>query len=129
MATTKRPAPKKPIARAAAPAKPAPAVAPAKPAQAATPATKKSAAAKPAAAPAAKTPKPKKPKRVRGEFKMPKADYERIAKLKATAERVGVKVKKNELLRLGLQALQGMPAAELKDAVLALRLPRVNAGR
>ena len=40
-----------------------------------------------------------KPKRVRGAFSMPEADYARIDKLKATARRAGLKVKKNELLQ------------------------------
>ena len=71
----------------------------------------------------------RKPKRVRGEFSMPENDYARIGKLKATAKRAGIKVKKNELLRLGLQALQGLPAQELHDAIVALRVPRLGAGR
>jgi hypothetical protein len=82
------------------------------------------AASKPATTAITTSPADKKPKRIRGEFSMPKGDYERIGKLKATAKRAGLKVKKNELLRLGLQALQGLPANELKDAIVALRVPR-----
>lgn len=81
---------------------------------------------------ASTTPAPAKPvssKRIRGEFTMPEADYERIAGLKATARRVGLKVKKNELLRLGLQALQGLHEDELRSAVLALRAPSANVAR
>ncbi len=86
----------------------------------------------PGSRPAATTPaptQPASPKRVRGEFTMPEADYERIVALKATARRVGLKVKKNELLRLGLQALQGLHEDELRSAVLALRAPPPNIAR
>lgn len=67
--------------------------------------------------------KPAKAKRIRGSFSMPEADHARIARLKATAKRDGLKVKKNELLRLGLRALQAMTGPELHDAVLSLRVP------
>lgn len=66
---------------------------------------------------------PKKPKRVRGDFAIPEIDFERIARLKAVAERAGINVKKNELIRLGLQALQSLTSAELHDRIRALRLP------
>jgi hypothetical protein len=101
-------------------------------AKATAPASEPVVAAKPKAAngtagkAATKAASTKKPKRIRGEFSMPKGDYERIGKLKATAKRAGLKVKKNELLRLGLQALQGLPANELKDAIVALRVPRAD---
>ena len=71
----------------------------------------------PAAAPA------RKPKRVRGDFAMPESDYARIGRLKTTAKRTGLKVKKNELFRLGLQQLQTLPADELHALVMALRRP------
>jgi hypothetical protein len=134
MATAKK-APRKRVAKTRkAPAKArvdvaaATATAPAPPAPERPKPAKPAAPAKPAlatkATKAADDKKAKKPRRVRGEFAMPEADYARIGKLKATARRVGIKVKKNELLRLGLQALQGLPASELRDAVVALRLPR-----
>lgn len=63
-----------------------------------------------------------KGKRIRGTFSMPEADHARIARLKATAKRCGLKAKKNELLRLGLRALQGLTGPELHDALLALRV-------
>jgi hypothetical protein len=63
-----------------------------------------------------------KVKRIRGSFSMPEADHARIAKLKASARRNGLKVKKNELLRLGLRALQTLTGPELHDAVLSLRV-------
>lgn len=85
----------------------------------------KSAVSKPAAEKLAPN-KPASEKRVRDDFTMPKADYDRIAKLKATAKRVGLKVKKNELLRLGLQTLQRLHEDELRSAMLALRAPGAN---
>ena len=80
-------------------------------------------AAEPAAKAKPAKDKPAKTKRIRGSFSMPEADHARIAKLKATARRNGVKVKKNELLRLGLRALQTLTGPELHAAVLALRVP------
>ena len=65
----------------------------------------------------------KKPKRIRAEFAMPAADFERIAQLKEVARRAGFAVKKNELLRMGLQALQALSSADLHDRIRALRLP------
>lgn len=73
--------------------------------------------------PAAKQASPDKPTRVRGTFVMPEADYSLIAKLKLTAKRNGLKVKKSELLRLGLRAIHSLPASELQDRILSLRLP------
>jgi hypothetical protein len=61
-------------------------------------------------------------KRIRGSFSMPEADHARIARLKTTAKRNGLKVKKNELLRLGLRALQSLTGPELHDAILSLRI-------
>lgn len=68
---------------------------------------------------------PKKPKRVRGDFAIPEIDFERIARLKAVAERAGLKVKKNELIRMGLQALQALTSSELHDRIRALRMPEM----
>lgn len=59
--------------------------------------------------------------RVRGTFAIPDADYARIASLKLLAKRAGFKVKKNELIRLGLRALQALNDVELQARVLALR--------
>lgn len=77
----------------------------------------------------AKPPKPvrnvaaSKPKLIRGDFAIPETDYALIAELKATAKRGGSKVKKNEILRLGLQSLQSLSPAELHDRILAMQLP------
>lgn len=68
---------------------------------------------------------PKKRKRVCGDFAIPEIDFERIARLKAVAERAGLKVKKNELIRMGLQALQALTSAELHDRIRALRMPEM----
>lgn len=60
-------------------------------------------------------------KRVRDEFSMPRSDYGLLGMLNASAASVGVKVKKNELLRLGLRALIGKPAKELGELILSLQ--------
>jgi hypothetical protein len=104
--------------------------APAKRTRAATPtrAPKATRAASPAPAPktkpAAPTPdtiKPPKPDRVRDKFSLPTADYALIDKLKLSAKRNGIKAKKNDLLRLGLQALDALSSSELQDRLLTLR--------
>jgi hypothetical protein len=61
-----------------------------------------------------------KPKRVRGEFTMPEADHALIATLKARCKHQGRPVKKNELLRAGLRALNAMGSEGLKAAIAAL---------
>jgi hypothetical protein len=71
--------------------------------------------AMPAPARAAKRP------RVRGTFSIPETDYARIGSLKAQAKRGGFKVKKNELIRLGLRSLQSLDETELQARVRALR--------
>ena len=69
----------------------------------------------------ASAPKPSRRPRVRVSFAMPEADYARIASLKALAKRSGYKVKKNELVRLGLRSLQALDETELQARVFALR--------
>ena len=74
------------------------------------------------AIPAGKAPtEAKKRPRVRDTFAIPEADYARIGSLKLLAKRAGYKVKKNELIRLGLRALQQLDDTELQARVLALR--------
>ncbi len=60
-------------------------------------------------------------KKLRGTFVMPEADHALIAKLKLAAKRSGLKVKKSELFRLGLRALDALGTPELRDRVLSLR--------
>ena len=62
-------------------------------------------------------------KKLRGTFVMPEADHALIAKLKQAAKRNGLKVKKSELFRLGLRALDALGAPDLRDRVLSLREP------
>ena len=83
---------------------------------------------KPAAA------KPKKPaaapaelKVVRDGFTMPQADYDKIKSLKALCLKNGVEVKKSQLLRAGLIALEALPLADLLQRIA--KLAPVKAGR
>lgn len=62
-------------------------------------------------------------KKIRGTFVMPEADHALIARLKLSAKRNGLKVKKSELFRLGLRALDALGSSELRDRVLSLRTP------
>lgn len=67
---------------------------------------------------------PAKPKRIRGDFAMPEADHALIATLKARCKHQGRPVKKNELLRAGLRALNAMDSVALKAAIAALGPPK-----
>lgn len=126
-------------AKAAAPkAKPVPAA----PTKAPAPLAKTAPAAAPAAAPKAvksaklpkppKAPKPEKPLKtgsalVRDSFTMPEDDFERIATLKARALKAQRPAKKSELLRAGLQVLEGLSAAALVEVLN--RLVKLKPGR
>jgi len=79
-------------------------------------------------------PKPKKPaaapaelKVVRDGFTMPQADYDKIKSMKALCLKNGVEVKKSQLLRAGLIALEALPLAELLQRIA--KLAPVKAGR
>lgn len=87
------------------------------------------ATAKPAEA-AAKGPEPKpvkKPKLVRDSFTIPKIEYEVLEKLKKRVASLQRPVKKSELLRAGIAALDRMEADELLAALNAI--PAIKTGR
>lgn len=69
----------------------------------------------------------KKPKLVRDSFSIPKTEYAAIDALKTRAVSLGATVKKSELLRAGLMALQGMGDAAFKRALAAV--PTLKTGR
>ncbi len=69
----------------------------------------------------------KKPKLVRDSFTIPKNEFAAIETLKARAIALGTSVKKSELLRAGLMALQGLSDAAYKAAVAAV--PTLKTGR
>lgn len=71
--------------------------------------------------------KPKKQKLARGDFRMPEAEFTRIAELKKRLKAMHFDVKKNELLRAGLGMLYGLNDVELL-AVIG-RLQGVKAAR
>jgi hypothetical protein len=87
----------------------------------AKPAAKKPAAAKPATAPKAKT------KLVRDSFTIPKAEYAVLEALKQRGLSLARSVKKSELLRAGIAALNGMNDTTFLDAVNAV--PSLKTGR
>lgn len=68
-----------------------------------------------------------KVKVVRDSFTMPQADYELVASLKQRALTAGLHVKKSELLRAGLQALDKLSVAQLKRAMAGLE--KIKTGR
>ncbi|WP_159606284.1 hypothetical protein [Hydrogenophaga sp. PBL-H3] len=69
----------------------------------------------------------KKPKLVRDSFTIPKAEFAAIETLKTRAIALGTSVKKSELLRAGLMALQGLNDAAYKAALSAV--PTLKTGR
>ena len=76
---------------------------------------------------AADKPSPKKPKLVRDSFTIPKNEFAAIDALKTRAIALGTSVKKSELLRAGLMALQGLNDAAYKAALAAV--PTLKTGR
>lgn len=70
---------------------------------------------------------PKKPKLVRDSFTIPKTEFAAIDKLKTRAIALGTSVKKSELLRAGLMALQALNDAAYKAALGAV--PTLKTGR
>ncbi|HEX4330455.1 MAG TPA: hypothetical protein VH105_26965 [Burkholderiales bacterium] len=115
--TSRKPAPRK----SAAPAARRPAAT--KAAKKAAPPKKPAAAAKPKKPAAA----PAELKVVRDGFTMPQADYDKIKSMKALCLKNGVEVKKSQLLRAGLIALEALPLAELLQHIA--KLAPVKAGR
>jgi hypothetical protein len=75
----------------------------------------------------AKPPKVKPEKVVRDSFTMPKSDYALIDALKEKSLAAGTAVKKSELLRAGLAALNGMSDDQYLQAVR--NLATVKTGR
>ena len=69
----------------------------------------------------------KKPKLVRDSFTIPKAEFATIETMKTRAIALGTSVKKSELLRAGLMALQGLNDAAFKAALSAV--PTLKTGR
>jgi len=57
---------------------------------------------------------------IRDSFTMPLPDYERIGALKERCLGLGVAIKKSELLRAGLAALQHLPDQRLAEVVAAV---------
>ncbi len=64
---------------------------------------------------------------VRDSYTMPEIDYQRLKDLKKVLLEQGVHVKKSELLRAGLLALEGMKSAE--RLVLLQKIERIKTGR
>ena len=58
---------------------------------------------------------------------MPQVDYDLISVIKLKALKVGLHVKKSELLRAGLQALAKLNTAQLKQTVS--NLEKIKTGR
>ncbi len=70
---------------------------------------------------------PKKPKVVRDSFTMPEYDYGKLAELKRICLASGVQVKKSELLRAGLLALEALSEKRLLTVVA--QVETVKTGR
>ena len=92
----------------------------------ATPARKTTAVAKPVTAPVVVAAKPKN-KLVRDSFTIPKTEYALLEALKVRCAKLARPVKKSELLRAGIGALNGMSDKALLAAVNAV--PSLKTGR
>jgi hypothetical protein len=97
---------------------------------AALPARKTTRSAAATAAPATEAnrePKDKKVKLVRDSISIPKNEYEVLTDLKLRAGKLGVLVKKTEVLRAGIKALAAMPNPAFAAALRAV--PSLKTGR
>ncbi len=112
--------------RPVAPARKSPVVAKPKVARAPAPASAAKPAVNSAGTPAPAAPKPKN-KLVRDSFTIPKAEYALLEALKVRAANLTRPVKKSELLRAGIGALNGMSDKAFLAAVNAV--PSLKTGR
>jgi hypothetical protein len=71
--------------------------------------------------------KPSRPKLIRDSFTMPESDYGRIKALKTRLLTAGVEIKKSEVLRAGLLALEAMSNTQLQKIVG--QVERIKTGR
>lgn len=76
---------------------------------------------KKAALPAAKKSKPIKIKMVRDNYSMPESDVEKLVALKKKCLAAGIRVKKSELLRVGLHSILKLSNAALVTAVKRIK--------
>lgn len=76
---------------------------------------------------AEKAGKKKRPKMIRDSFTMPEFDYDRIKSLKTRFLSSGIEMKKSEVLRAGLLALEGLNDSQLHK--LAGDVERIKTGR
>lgn len=74
-----------------------------------------------------KAAKAKKEKVIRDSFTMPKQEFEKIAELKKQCLKLGVSMKKSELLRAGLLVLSKLTQQQLKIAVS--KVDKIKTGR
>lgn len=80
----------------------------------------------PEKAEAKKPEKARKEKAVRDSFTMPQSEYRKIAEIKEASLKVGLSVKKSEVLRAGLKALCDMNAAQLKRVLAGVEKVRIG---
>lgn len=71
--------------------------------------------------------KKKKTKVIRDSYTIPESDYAKLAELKKKSLELGIHVKKSELLRAGLHALEALPVARLKT--LLGKIENIKTGR
>ena len=74
-----------------------------------------------------RTAKEKRPKLVRDSFTMPEDDYTKIKDLKNRCLKLGLDVKKSELLRAGLLALEILKDTDFKSIITTI--DKIKTGR
>jgi hypothetical protein len=68
-----------------------------------------------------------RPKMVRDSFTMPEDDYSKLKTLKTRCLNLGIEIKKSELLRAGLLALESLDDTELQ--AIAAKIEKIKTGR
>ena len=76
---------------------------------------------------AEKPEKLKRPKLIRDSFTIPEDEYKKIRQLKARGLEYGLELKKSELLRAGLAALEAMDRKQFEE--IASKVERLKTGR
>jgi hypothetical protein len=77
--------------------------------------------------PSKNNPSEKRPKLIRDSFTIPEAEYNKLDNLKARGLKLEIPIKKSELLRAGLVALERMDDSEFLDIIKSVE--RLKTGR
>lgn len=71
--------------------------------------------------------KSERPKLVRDSFTLPEADYSKIKVLKTRSMHLGIEMKKSEIIRAGLLALESLDDTQFQS--IASKIEKIKTGR